>query len=205
MVKNYQSKYKPSPFSLSELPNLSRSDIINEMERIAHNCASALDNPLTPKIVKEHIRGYLYTLFDFEITKYTAAIVPMFVVGCRVKNDKNLFIPNKDYIETLTGGDEKRAIKAAKKSDVSLFKSLSISEAQKIIDGLDELDFDELLQSIALIIYAVGNEPDLRDRKELIENIIRQILIKSSDFVEHYDNFENTIKRRLGIKVQKAK
>jgi hypothetical protein len=119
--------YRPCRLSPGELEKLrfeicqGRGDAMlanKEVERVAHNIAVALSDDAKPLEVREAVREYAADLLrrlevEADFVKDPELAYALFPVACR-RISRIPFIPDRPYIEALTGKDREAAILAAR-------------------------------------------------------------------------------------------
>jgi hypothetical protein len=119
--------YLPCRLSQSELEKL-HSEIIQghgnavlankEVERVAHNIAVALGDGAKPLEVREAVREYAVDLLrhldvEADFVRDPEFVYALLPVACR-RISRIPFIPDRSYIEALTGKDREAAMLAAR-------------------------------------------------------------------------------------------
>lgn len=119
--------YRPCPLSPGELDNL-RLEICQgrgsavlankEVERVAHNIAVALGDGSKPPEVREAIRAYVAEVLErleieADFDNDLELVYELFPVACR-RISRIPFVPDRAYVEALTGKDGEAAILAVR-------------------------------------------------------------------------------------------
>lgn len=199
--KPYQPNYKPSMYSASEQEDLRMAigrgggnfeTAINEVKRVAKNIVAALENEETPDAVKEHIKHYVRDLVRFDFMEYSQILIASYVIACR-RISQIPFVPDKNYIEALTGDDKENAIQTAKQKekneDFVLFKSISEADAKKLAENiiLSKDVKTDIPLTLAALVYAVGNEPHPIDRADMVNSVLAYCFLETMYYgKEHF-------------------
>ena len=176
-VKGYQKHYEPSLLSETEqirVQNLTDAKLANaEVERVARNIATAMANPQTPNIVRAFIKAYLDDLFSLDITETSEAILCLYPIACR-KISRIPFVPQKAYIEALTGNDRKKAIAATKHKvrDLKPHVSITTERVAALTDILlDEYEEETRVIALIALIAGIGLETSPFERKNFVREV----------------------------------
>ncbi len=200
--KKKEPRFEFPPFSLSAdeiqmlWENDNKSGAFSELDRVANNIWNTLNNPNTPEIVKEHIKQYVRDLINFDFMDYRAAIQMLFILAC-MNISEIPFVPNKKYIETLTGNNMEKAIEETKKDfnkDFYLFQSIEINEVQKLADELIlSTNQEDNPLNLARLIHSIGNEPNPTYRKNLVDIVIFECFNEEMRYSDEYFTFLDVI------------